>query len=264
MDQLLSSAEAAKLLGVGPTTVKRWADEGVLPCAKTAGRHRRFRRVDVERYAAQGQPAPAPGAPQEGWASLLVSPANVHAVHAALLSERAASGSWWQVGDRVGGVLVEVGEAWRSGRMTVADEHRASEKLARALARCAEALPQSHASPQCLLAVAEGDGHDLGLRLTELALLEAGWNTVWLGAPTPTRELLKHIARAPPAMVGVSASTASRPDALKRQARQLVETCRDAGARLLLGGTGPWPEIEGARRMPTLRQLAALLRSGPP
>ncbi|MCO4764109.1 MAG: helix-turn-helix domain-containing protein [Myxococcales bacterium] len=48
MSDLLSTRAAAALLGVGTTTIKRWADEEVLACVKTAGGHRRFRRTDLE------------------------------------------------------------------------------------------------------------------------------------------------------------------------------------------------------------------------
>ncbi len=44
---LLTTTEAAKLLGVGTSSVKRWADEGRLPVVRTPGGHRRFRPEDV-------------------------------------------------------------------------------------------------------------------------------------------------------------------------------------------------------------------------
>jgi excisionase family DNA binding protein len=44
----LSLSEAAELLGVHPSTVRSWADEGKLPVQRTHGGHRRFRRADVE------------------------------------------------------------------------------------------------------------------------------------------------------------------------------------------------------------------------
>jgi excisionase family DNA binding protein len=44
----LSLSEAAELLGVHPSTVRNWADEGKLPVQRTPGGHRRFRRADVE------------------------------------------------------------------------------------------------------------------------------------------------------------------------------------------------------------------------
>jgi excisionase family DNA binding protein len=48
MDEWLSLSEAAKQLGVHPSTVRAWADHGYLPSQRTQGGHRRFRRSDVD------------------------------------------------------------------------------------------------------------------------------------------------------------------------------------------------------------------------
>jgi excisionase family DNA binding protein len=48
MDEWLSLSEAAKQLGVHPSTVRAWADHGYLPSQRTQGGHRRFRQSDVE------------------------------------------------------------------------------------------------------------------------------------------------------------------------------------------------------------------------
>lgn len=42
--------EAAEMLGVGVPMVREWADSGELPCLRTPGGHRRFRRRDVEEF----------------------------------------------------------------------------------------------------------------------------------------------------------------------------------------------------------------------
>lgn len=47
-DRLITTQEAARLLSVGPSSIKRWADDGRLPTIKTPGGHRRFRASDVE------------------------------------------------------------------------------------------------------------------------------------------------------------------------------------------------------------------------
>lgn len=53
----LSLGEAASILGVHPSTVRHWADEGNLPSQRTPGGHRRFRRGDLEQWARkQNQP----------------------------------------------------------------------------------------------------------------------------------------------------------------------------------------------------------------
>lgn len=51
----VSLGEAAKLLGVHPTTVRNWADQGDLPFRRTPGRHRRFKRSVLEEWAAQNK-----------------------------------------------------------------------------------------------------------------------------------------------------------------------------------------------------------------
>ena len=44
----LSLSEAAGMLGVHPSTVRSWSDQGRLPTHRTEGGHRRFRRADIE------------------------------------------------------------------------------------------------------------------------------------------------------------------------------------------------------------------------
>jgi len=43
----MSLGEAARLLGVHPATLRRWADEGVIRCLRTPGGHRRFLEQDL-------------------------------------------------------------------------------------------------------------------------------------------------------------------------------------------------------------------------
>ena len=44
----MSLSEIAKELGVHPSTVRNWADQGSIPVHRTPGGHRRFRRDEVE------------------------------------------------------------------------------------------------------------------------------------------------------------------------------------------------------------------------
>ena len=86
--RLLTSAAAAKRLGVGATAVKRWADSGLLRCVKTAGGHRRFQIDEVDRFASSGAEQGDADRWSE-WMSALVGSPNVHAVLALLFAERA-------------------------------------------------------------------------------------------------------------------------------------------------------------------------------
>ena len=48
----LTPGQVARILGVSPKTVNRWANDGRIPCAVTLGGHRRF-RADVIREVAE-------------------------------------------------------------------------------------------------------------------------------------------------------------------------------------------------------------------
>jgi excisionase family DNA binding protein len=50
-DEWVSLGEAAEILGVHPTTLRHWADQGGLPSQRTPGGHRRFRRRDLLQWA---------------------------------------------------------------------------------------------------------------------------------------------------------------------------------------------------------------------
>ena len=50
-DDWLSLSGAATILGVHPSTLRAWSDRGDIPCHRTPGMHRRFRREDIEHWA---------------------------------------------------------------------------------------------------------------------------------------------------------------------------------------------------------------------
>jgi len=50
-EKWLNLSQAAELLGVHPSTVRLWSDKGQLPVHRTQGKHRRYRRSEVELWA---------------------------------------------------------------------------------------------------------------------------------------------------------------------------------------------------------------------
>ena len=161
-----------------------------------------------------------------------------------LLQARARLGGWYHVADELSVGLRALGEAWRSGRITVAAEHMASERLGRAVNRLIDALPvppQDH--PLCVLACPPSDEHVLGLRLAELCLREASWRTTWLGARMPIDELMDVLAAQRPRLLALSAMVAPEgADPLANVVLRLQPTCTKYGIALVLGGGAPWPD----------------------
>lgn len=236
---LLTSTEVARILGVTPGSVKRWADQGILRCQRTAGRHRRFDRAEVDRFLQRRQPA---SGPVEEWVETLLGEPDVLALQADLLAERSRLGSWWRVAESLAPVLTEIGRRWEAGSLSILEEHLASERLARALARVAESLPPRPGAPRLLLVTAEGDDHTLGLSLAEVCVREFGWQALWAGRVTPLAEVVAVVAAGGAEAVAVSASQVCTAGDLLAQTERLGSICRAGEVALALGGGGPWPE----------------------
>jgi excisionase family DNA binding protein len=255
-DELLTTAEAARLAGVGASSVKRWADQNLLRCLRTAGGHRRFRRDDFEAFLREHGEAILSTASE--WVELALN-GGVFEIQGELLRARDRLGAWYEVANELGAALAELGARWERREISVIDEHVASEKLTRAIERAVDAIPTSDAAPRCLLATAQGDEHTLGLSLVELCLREAGWSCVWSGRNTPLEDLAALARSGRLEMLALSASSASTNEKrLRAEALKIGEACREANVLLVFGGNGGWPEEPpyGTR----LRDLRALHR----
>ncbi len=268
--KLLSSAEVARILGVTSGSVKRWADLGLLRCARTAGSQRRFDPVEVERFLKDrtGTVQPDHGPDVDGWLELLLADDDFHPLLTTLFSERARLGAWWKVTESLAAVLEEIGERWVEGSLSILEEHVATERLQRALARVAEQLPPRPGAPRILLTTAEKEEHTLGLSLAELVVREHGWPVLWAGRRVPISEIVAYVASGSVDAVAVSASAVADPGDLLAQTERLGAICRAGEVHLALGGSGPWPEwIPYGARVVTFQELRGwmtLAEAGPP
>ena len=262
-ERLLTSAEVAKILGVTAGSVKRWTDLGLLRCARTVGRHRRFDPVEVDRFRKDqtGEVQPEHGPDVEGWLDLLLSDADPHQLLTTLYSERARLGAWWKVAESLAAVLEEMGERWTEGSLSILEEHMASERLSRILAQVSDQLPSRPGAPRLLLTTAEGEEHTLGLSLAEMVIREHGWPVLWAGRRVPLSEIVAHVASGAVDAVAVAASSMADPGDLLAQTERLGAICRAGEVHLLLGGSGPWPEwIPYGARVVTFQELRGWLK----
>jgi MerR family transcriptional regulator, light-induced transcriptional regulator len=267
INDLVTTREAAAILGVGTTSIKRWADRGQLPCVRTAGGHRRFSRAAVLAFRRLGIDALGNGELQgepewvSSWIERLVDPRLGEAeIEAALAREWDERRSWAAVGDAFGAVLDELGRRWASGRISVIEEHVASARIARAAVRVVRGEAGADARA-ALLVAAQGDDHSLGLTFCELALREQGWATIWVGPRAPTAELCEYISAHRPRLVAMSASAYSTDGtSLSALAERVGEACRQVAATLVVGGRGHWPSaLSHGHRLYRFSELDAVL-----
>lgn len=260
-DEFLSSAEAARLLGVHAASLKRWSDQGRIDCVRTPGGHRRFLRADVERFAQHPTKQPEETSFSKRLLKVLVAGDQPRS-EAVLLDHWGETGRWERVGDDVGVMLTEIGASWLKGGITTAEEHIASETLLRSLARIRTMIPNRPRAPLCALATAPGDEHTLALGLCELVLAEHDWQPLWLGRFSPVEMLLDIIQRPEVDMLALSASAySSTPSTLRGLLCRLGPVAIACETQLVLGGSGAWPfGVFGSVRMRSYADFGEFLR----
>jgi excisionase family DNA binding protein len=251
----LSTAQVARMLGVGVSTVKRWVDDQILPAHKTPGGHRKILLSDVMRLAKDGQfPAldmsQLGGTPAEpiGDADSLREP----------LTKALIAGDEDEVRVRLhhafyGGMplvtladqvlapaLAAVGHAWESETIDVMHEHRATQLCASVLYELKAVLEnQAQADrPLALGGAPEGDPYIIPSLLVEMVLLELGWQVVNLGPNTPLVSLALGLTQYKPKLMWISASHIVDEAFFRREYLPLRAQAELLGVPIAIGGQG--------------------------
>lgn len=130
-----------------------------------------------------------------------------------------------------------VGQRWRSGQWTIAEEHLASRTLLRALEQVRPPMaPEQRVGPLAVLAGVAGEHHMIGLVCLEQVLAETGWTVANLGADLPSEDLGQFVRRNDVALVALSASNPERESALADAVLAVRVAAGDRGVAVVVGG----------------------------
>ncbi len=103
--------------------------------------------------------------------------------------------------------MVEIGEQWHQGKITVTVEHFATQFVRRKLSSILNTYSISEGRGLLVVGCAPSEQHDLGALLLAVSLVRHGWQVLYLGPQVPLKDLLDTIQRIQPDMVCLSAST---------------------------------------------------------
>jgi len=136
----------------------------------------------------------------------------------------------------VGPALRSIGTLWEQGRLSVADEHRASSVAARLICRLgARFARRGHRRGTVILAAAPGDLHGFPVSIAANLLRWRGFDVVELGADTPSDALAETAVGEPDLVaVGIACTAGGSPQAARRAIAALRKSVPNVP--VLIGG----------------------------
>jgi DNA-binding transcriptional MerR regulator len=251
--EVLRIGELSKRVGVSPELLRAWERRyGLLHPARSAGGLRLYSPADVERVALMQQHL-AEGMAAAEAAALAVRDVDAEEAAGAALRPGAIRDKLAEALDEfdepraqaildrllalatvetllsevIVPYLQELGERWKSGEASVAQEHFASGVLRGRLLGLARGWGLG-LGPAAVLACLPGEQHDLGLIAFGLALRSRGWRIVYLGPDSPIDTVADVSRRIEPSLVVLNAVSRERVRPVLPELRALARRHRVA------------------------------------
>lgn len=119
-------------------------------------------------------------------------------------------------------VMVEIGEQWHAGKITVTAEHFATQFIRRKLSSLFNTYHITDGRGLVLVACAPSEQHDLGALMLSVFLVRHGWQVIYLGPEVPLRDLLETVRKLQPDLVAMAASTTETATQLLEAGRAVL------------------------------------------
>lgn len=119
--------------------------------------------------------------------------------------------------------LVDIGEQWHRGELSITREHYATNYLIQRLAAILRTVPNATGGPVVWIGCAPGELHEIGAMLLSIYLRRAGYIVRYLGQNLPVEDLVAEVKSVQPGMVIFSATTIEAARALQPVCEQLAQ-----------------------------------------
>jgi len=244
---------------VSESTVKRWADSGMIKCRKTVGGHRKFdfncvlefeNRSGLVARALQAERAAEIDSEIEELLALpdfaelarrygQVARAGKYHCVAELLTRAYLRGfSLAVISEEIlRPAFDEVGEMWRAAKIRVFEEHLATSVTTQALAELHDIVEKKQSQGRlALVGCPDGEIHQVGSEVVRYLLEAEGWTVIYLGPFTPLFTFTDAVNIIKPDLVCISATIVDDLERSSRDYEQLRRAASKHQTRVVIGG----------------------------
>lgn len=258
MSSTLSPRDLAIAIGVSESSIKRWADDGLLAVARTAGGHRRISRAEAIRFirdqhlhvadaAPLGMPEitgavavwGGPAQPDARQLFDLLSRGESDLARGLILSTYLQGSSVAEICDHwIAPAMDQLGELWTHSEKGVYIEHRATDICIHALNQFRSILPEPKPdAPAAVGAAPSGDIYLIPSLAAAIVLASEGFRAVNLGPDTPLAAIEAAVTEYRPRIAWLSVSMApSNPNELAGALQTLDDQLAQRGVKFIIGG----------------------------
>ena len=257
-----NSEEAAKILGVNVSTIKRWTDAGKLKCVKTVGGHRKFLLPHLSEFVKNFKKSKSRvdlfplDSKQNIDLSYHITKKNIDYlisfvkdnalstnrpnIQMALMGMYLADFPLHSIYDKVlTPVLHQIGDMWQKNEITVINEHFASQAIRDCIVRLQSVVQIPLKKETTALCInLSSELHDIALKMVDHILEIRGFRTYFSGQITPTTELENIFRQLQPDRIYVSSTVAENEQTFKAELTNLLDLCSQFDCRAFLGGSG--------------------------
>jgi len=259
---LISSIEVAKILGVNVATVKRWTDSGKLDCVKTAGGHRKFLLRHLAAFAMVHEKYSQRLSllPLDSRLNLELSHQILRAEYGELIPhilDRAISCDMSSVKTVLNGlymvhgnlasiyddlltpVLHHIGELWMDDKLSVSQEHLASQTIRDAIIQLQDVVvkPEKSLGKVFVLTLSE-ELHDIPAKMVQHLLEHRGFQVLFSGQKTPVGDTISVFQSFKPERVYLSSVYIENVPGAQTELNELHQLCKKFESKLFVGGSG--------------------------
>ena len=257
-----NSQEAAKILGVNVSTIKRWTEEGKLQCIRSAGGHRKFLMEHLNAFLNQNKK-------RTSRVNLfpIESPEDLDLSHRILkgdfeflsgyVLQNALKSRRERIQKVLNGlylgqhplhsiydhivtpVLHRIGEMWETHTLSIIDEHLATQTIRDSLVRLQGIIriPEKKIGKVLCLNPSH-ELHDLALKMVDHILELRGFQVFYSGQITPTIDVAQILEAHQPDRLYLSCTFVPEKANVQKEMDALFRLCLEKGVRVFVGGAG--------------------------